>query len=82
MLGSKDSVVYCTSDIYKQMFLFLSHSSDSVQGRRGSYFQAQALYLSLRTSYGVNTRQICSARIHVNTISKHCHAWVIFVKCR
>ena len=26
--------------------------SDSVQGRRGSYFQAQALYLSLRTILG------------------------------
>ena len=29
---------------------------DSGQGNRGSYFQAQALYINLRTSYGVNTR--------------------------
>ena len=42
----------------------LSHLSDSAQGRRGSYFQAQALYLSLRTSYGVNTRQIFSSKSH------------------
>ena len=30
--------------------LILSCLNDSVQGRRDSYFQAQALYLSLRTS--------------------------------
>ena len=41
---------YCTSDFYKEIILILSRLSDSVQGRRGSYFQAQALYLGLRTS--------------------------------
>ena len=42
--------LYCTSDIYKQIELILSRLSDSVQGQGGSYFQAQALYLSLGTS--------------------------------
>ena len=41
---------YYTSGIYKQIVLILSRLSDSVQGRRGSYFEAQALYFSLRTS--------------------------------
>ena len=53
MLGSQDSVV-----------AILSCFSDSAQGRRGSYFLAQAPYLSLRTSWGVNTRQICSSKSH------------------
>ena len=38
------------SDIYKQTVLILPSLSDSAQGSRGSYFQAKALYLSLRTS--------------------------------
>ena len=59
---------YCTSDIYKQIILILSRLSDSAPGKRGSYFQAQALYLSLRTSYGVNTRQICSSRSHKHNL--------------
>ena len=46
------------------MVLILSHLSDSAQGRRGLYFQAQALYLSLRTRYGFDTRQICSSWNH------------------
>ena len=50
MLGSQDSAQYRTSDIYKQIILILSRLSDSAPGKRGSYFQAQALYLSLRTS--------------------------------
>ena len=33
-----------------------------------SYFQAQALYLSLRTSYDVNTRQICSSKSHKHNL--------------
>ena len=41
---------YCTPDIYKQIVLILSCLSDSVPGRRGSYFQTQTLYLFLRTS--------------------------------
>ena len=41
---------YRTSDIYKQIIFILSCLSDSAPGKRGSYFQAQALYLSLRTS--------------------------------
>ena len=41
---------YRTSDISKQIILILSRLSDSAPGRRASYFQAQALYLSLRTS--------------------------------
>ena len=32
--------------------------SYSAQGRRSSYFQAQALYLSLRTSYAVNIKAV------------------------
>ena len=40
---------YFTSDICKQIVLILSRLIDSVQGRRDSYFQAQALHLSLRT---------------------------------
>ena len=32
------------------LVLILSRLSDSAPGKRGSYFQAQALYLSLRTS--------------------------------
>ena len=40
----------CKYDIYKQTVLILSLLSDSAQGRRGLYFQAQALYLSTRTS--------------------------------
>ena len=42
------SIVHLTS-IYKQIVSILSCLSDSAQGRRGSYFQAQALCLSLRT---------------------------------
>ena len=42
----------------------MSCLSDSVQGRRGSYFQAQAIYLSLGTRKGVNTRQMCSSTSH------------------
>ena len=38
--------------------------SDSAPGRRGSYFQAQALYLSFGTSYGGNSRGMCSSRSH------------------
>ena len=45
--------LYCTSIIYKQIVLILSCLSESAQGRK--CFQAQSLYLSLRTSY-VNTR--------------------------
>ena len=41
---------YRTSDISKQIILILSRLSESAPGRRASYFQAQALYLSLRTS--------------------------------
>ena len=41
---------YRTSDICKQILLILSRLSDSAPGKRGSYFQAQALYLGLRTS--------------------------------
>ena len=58
----------CTPDIYKQIVLILSCLSISAeyrpQGRIGLYYQAQAPYRSLRTSYGVNTRQICSSRSH------------------
>ena len=61
---------YCTSDIYKQIALILSCLNGSTQGRRGSYIQAKALYLSLRTSKGLNTRQICSSRRHKQ--NKHC----------
>ena len=50
------------------MALILSHLSNSAQGRRGSYFHAQALYLSLRTSYGVNTGQICSSKGHKHNL--------------
>ena len=51
MLESHDSAVP-TSDIYKQIIFILSRLSDSAPGKRGSYFQAQAvyMYLSLRTS--------------------------------
>ena len=42
------SVVHLAS--INKCALVLSRLSDSVAGRRGSYFQAQALYLSLRTS--------------------------------
>ena len=41
---------YRTSDIYKQIVLILSRLSDSAPGKRGSYLQAQALYLSLKIS--------------------------------
>ena len=51
------------------LVLILSRLSDSAPGKRGSYFQAQALYLSLRTSKGVNTRQICSARSQTQFIN-------------
>ena len=44
--------------IYIKIVSILSHLGDSAQVRRGSYFQAQALYLSLRTIKGVNTIQI------------------------
>ena len=54
--------------IYKLIALILLCLSDSAQGRRGSYFQAQALYLSLRTSYGVNTREIFSSRSHKHNL--------------
>ena len=53
MLGSQDSAVLY---IYKNIVLILSQLSDSAQGKGGSYFQAQALYLSLGTRQGVNTR--------------------------
>ena len=43
MLGSQDSVV-------SEVILILSRLSDSAAGRRGSYFQGQAVYLGLRTS--------------------------------
>ena len=49
MLGSQE-LVLCTSDIFKQIAFILSRLSDSAQGRRDSYFQEQALYLSFRTS--------------------------------
>ena len=52
----------------------LSRLSDSAQGRRGSYFQVQALYLGLRTSYGVNTMQIYVLLGVINTFYKQCHA--------
>ena len=45
------SIVHLTY-INKSCFnlvVILSHLSDSAHGRRGSYFQAQALYLSLKT---------------------------------
>ena len=48
------SIVNLTSKI--QTVLILSRLSDSVQCRRGSFFQTHALYLRLRTSWGVNTR--------------------------
>ena len=38
---------YCKSDIYKQIVLILSHLSNSAQGTRGSYFQAQLYILAL-----------------------------------
>ena len=41
---------YRTSDIYKQIVLILSRLSDSAPGKKGSYLQEQALYLSLRIS--------------------------------
>ena len=49
MLGSLDSVVLYILHL-KQIVLILSRLSDAAQGRRGLYFQAQALYLSLITS--------------------------------
>ena len=60
---------YRTSDIYKQIILILSRLSDSEPGKRGSYFQAQAQAQVIVGRYvllGV-----------INTIFKHCHAWVI-----
>ena len=48
--------------------------SDPAQGRRGPYFQAQALCLSLGTRQGVNTRQFFFPLGVLNTIYKHCHA--------
>ena len=51
-------------DVYKQIILILSCLSDSEQGGKYSYFQAEALFFSLRTNYvflGV-----------INTIYKHC----------
>ena len=38
------------------------------QSRRGSYFEPQALYFSLRTSLSVDTRPICSSRSHKHNL--------------
>ena len=46
----------------------MSCLSDPAPDKRGLYFKAQALYLRLRTSKGVNTRQICSARNHKHNL--------------
>ena len=53
------------------MFLFLSRLCDSAQGRRGSYFQAQALYLSLREQARVLILGKYILLELINTINKH-----------
>ena len=45
MLGSYNSVIMFIYDIHKQNVLILLRLSDSVQCRRGLYFQAWVLYL-------------------------------------
>ena len=62
VMSRSQSSIY--TDIYKQIVSILSCPSDSVQGRRDSYFRAKTLYLSLRTSEGVNNRQICCSKSH------------------
>ena len=44
-----------SSIVHRTSINRLSRLSDSAQGRRGLYFQAKALYLSLGTRKGVNT---------------------------
>ena len=62
--------------VYKQIVLILSRLSDSAQGNRGSYFQAQASYLSLEQAGVLILGKYVLLGV-INTIYKHCHAWVI-----
>ena len=59
-------------DIYKQIVLILSCLSDSAQGRRGSYFQAHALYLLEQARVLIIGKYGLLGVI--NTIYKHYHA--------
>ena len=72
ILGAKIQL-YCTSDIYKQTVLILSRLSDSKQGRRGSYFQAQAFISALEQARVLILSKYVLLRV-INTIYKHCHA--------
>ena len=54
--------------------------SDSAKCRRGLYVRAQILYLGVRTSLGVNSRQICPSSIHKHKL-KLLSYMSDFVKC-
>ena len=54
-------------------FLILSRLSDSAQSRRGSYSQAQAVYLSLEQARVLILGKYVLLGV-INTIYEHCHA--------